>query len=467
MTLDIFFERYALTLHAAVVALGLLIYIGVARALPQRRDPSAAVAWVVALLLLPYVALPLYLMFGSRKLFLREAEPLPPLPPDDVVEDRTRWARRLARSMGLAGAEVYDNLVIHADGHAAHAALIDVIDSATDTLDVCTFILARDPLGDEVARRLEAKARAGVKVRLLMDGIGAWLGGRIDRSGLRKAGVEVVTFVPPFRAILRGRANLRNHRKLTIADGDRLWCGGRNFACEYFEGRQGREPWRDLTFDLCGPLVVRAAERFALDWAYATRRRPEPATPMQPSAYDEPGGPRAQLVPSGPDQGDDTVQVMLLSACYRASRRIVAVTPYFVPDPALLQAMALAARRGIVVDLVIPARSNHKLADIARHRPLRELVAAGAHVWLLPRMIHAKSVVVDDDLALAGSANLDARSLFLNYELMIAFYEPVDVRRFAAWIDGERQDATRYIAREPGVMRDLAEGLLIWLAFQL
>ncbi len=126
-----------------------------------------------------------------------------------------------------------------------------------------------------------------------------------------------------------------------------------------------------------------------------------------------------------------------------ARRRILAATPYFIPDATLLIALTLAARRGVAVDLVLPRRSNHRLADIARHRPLRDLAAAGARVWSVPRMMHAKAVVIDDQLALAGSANLDLRSLFLNYELMVAFYEPADVRRFAAWIDGERSDAIR------------------------
>ena len=469
MTLDIFFDRYALTLHGIVVAIGLIVYVGVSRALPQRRDPSAAIAWVVMLALLPYLALPLYFMFGSRKLQMREFDVLPPpLAPDAETELGSRWSRRLARSMGLADAAPYERLRIHADGREAHAALLETIAGATTTLDVCTFILARDPLGDEIADLLEKKARDGVRVRLLMDGIGAWLGGRIDRGGLKRAGVEVVTFVPPFRAILRGRANLRNHRKMTIADSTHLWCGGRNLACEYFEGQHGQEPWHDLSFDLRGAIAGRASERFALDWAYATRQ-PPPASVARCTVtpVDDGAAPRAQLIPSGPDQADDTGQVLVVSGAYHATRRVLAVTPYFLPDASLAQALSLAARRGLAVDLVLPERSNHRLADIARNRPLRELTEAGVRVWRVPHMVHAKAVVIDDELALAGSANLDARSLFLNYELMVAFYEPADVRRFARWIAGEKATATPIHLRQPGLLRDLAEGLVLWLAFQL
>jgi cardiolipin synthase len=465
VTLDIVFERYLLTLHGIVVAIGLIIYVGVARALPQRRDPSAAIAWVVALALLPYVAVPLYLMFGSRKLRMRDTPTLA-LPPvaagtADDVEAASLWARRLGRSMGLAPAASYEALRIHADGAVARRAVLEVIDAAQHSLDICTFILARDGLGDEVSAALRAKAEAGVRVRLLIDGIGAWLGGKLDVARLRRSGVEVVKFVPPFRSILRGRANLRNHRKMLIADASRLWCGGRNFAAEYFD------EWHDLSFDLRGELVLRACEQFEKDWAYATRSDAIGRCDPVPHAIVRAETSIAQLVPSGPEQVDDTVQALLLSGCFMARRRILAVTPYFIPDATLLMALALAARRGVAVDLVLPRRSNHRLADVARHRPLRELAAAGARVWIVPHMLHAKAVVIDEQIALAGSANLDLRSLFLNYELMIAFYEPSDIERFAVWIEGERRSAAPFAAREPGLVRDLAEGLLLWLAFQL
>jgi cardiolipin synthase len=473
VTLDIFFERYLLTLHAIVVAFGLIIYVGVARALPQRRDPSAAVAWVVALALLPYVAVPLYLMFGSRKLRMRDtpALPLPPVARAALGDDEAAslWARRLGRSMGLTPAAPYDALAIHRDGSEARRAVLAVIASATRTLDVCTFILARDRLGDEVAAALRQKAEQGVRVRLLVDGIGAWLAGKLDVESLRRSGVEVVKFVPPFRSILRGRANLRNHRKMVVADVSRLWCGGRNFAAEYFEGdpERGGVVWHDLSFDLHGELALRAAEQFEEDWNYATRRSSGVHLVPAPYRVAPPDASLAQLVPSGPEQVDDTVQALLLSGCFMAQRRILAITPYFIPDATLLMALTLAARRGVQVELVMPGRSNHRLADVARHRPLRDLAAAGARLWFTPFMLHAKVVVIDEQLALAGSANLDLRSLFLNYELMIAFYEPADVQRFAAWIEGERAAAARFVPSEPGLMRDLSEGLLLWLAFQL
>ena len=455
-------------LDVLLVAVGLGIYVAASHTLQQRRHPSAAIAWVLGLLLLPYVTLPLYFAFGSRKV-------VSPRPPPGarttltVTYGPAARAQQLARAMGLPDRVAYSALCIHEDGSQALAALRRTIAGASRTLDLSTFIFGHNVVGDEIAEVLKAKARAGVRVRLLIDGIGIYLGGYPDLRGLTEAGVEVVRFVPPFRSPKRGRTNLRNHRKMVIADESRLWCGGRNLSAEYFEGDPrpilGSTPWLDLTFDLAGGLAAQAQQQFEQDWAFATER----LAPPSPGSEPPPPGARAlaQLVASGPDQPDDTIFTLLVSGCFTSQRRILAVTPYFVPDTTLLTALTLAARRGIAVDLVLPASSNHRLADFVRHRSLRDLVAAGARVWLHPRMLHAKAVMIDDDFALAGSANLDGRSLFLNYEMMVAFYERRAVRGFAAWVEARRLECQPYVARSPGLLRELAEGLLLWLAFQL
>jgi cardiolipin synthase len=461
--------RNWLTVHVLVVALGLGVYVMASRALYQRRHPSAAIAWVVMLTLLPYVALPLYFMFGSRKVSGRQRV----LPVETTVvrssgsDDLAAWARRLAGAMSLPNASTYRDLRIHRDGGEALVALRSLIEGATRSIDLCTFLLARDPLGREVGELLMQRARAGVKVRVLLDGFGVWLGGHFDLGSLRAAGVEVVKFVPALKSAVRG-LNLRNHRKMLLVDGERFWTGGRNIGGEYFEGdpTRGRAPWHDLSFDLRGPLAERAQQRFDLDWNYASHLPPPRFAGVQDDAGADPSQ-LAQLIPSGPDQVDDTVHALLVSGAFMARERILAVTPYFVPDATLVMALTLAARRGIAVDLVLPARSNHRLADVARNRPLRDLARAGARVWLTAHMVHAKAVVIDEGFALVGSANLDARSLFLNYEMMVAFYRPADIAAFADWIDGERRSANAYRAQTPGLIRDLAEGLVLWLAFQL
>jgi cardiolipin synthase len=244
----------------------------------------------------------------------------------------------------------------------------------------------------------------------------------------------------------------------------RLWSGGRNLASEYFEGAAGRPAWRDLSFDLRGDIVQHASALFEHDWAFANGRRWLASALATPPA---PPGSGAQLIASGPDQADDTLQALLLTAAYRARRRIVLVTPYFVPDTALLMALCMAARRGVVVDLLMPVRSNHLMSDLARRRALCTLGAAGGRIWFASKMLHAKLVVVDDVLALAGSANLDSRSLFLNYEMMMAFHDPAVVERFADWFEAERATARRSIPKRPGLIGDVADGLVLWVGFQL
>ena len=454
-----------LTLHGLVTVVAVLLYATTSHVMHQRRHPAAAIAWMLFILLLPYLALPAFLAFGSRKLERphRTTTASPATPSTDS------WAIETIVALGQPAPAAYLDLNVHKNGLDAREALLNTIDAAQHSIDLCTFMLGRDKLGDSVVDRLCDRACSGVRVRLLLDGLGSLMAGRPKLKRLIGAGGEFTLFVPPLRSPLKGRTNLRDHRKLLIADAHlnscRLWCGGRNLATEYFDGESGKPPWRDLSFDLRGPLVRQAGALFERDWAFANG---QPMGVDPPPSADSPHpADGAQLVASGPDQVDDTVYALLVTAAYRARGSIALATPYFVPESALLIALCLAARRGVSVDLLLPERSNHWLSDLARSRALRSLSQAGGRVWLAPGMLHGKLAVIDDALALTGSANLDSRSLFLNYELMVAFHKASDVRRFAAWFAEERIPARPYVATRPGLTRDVAEGMLLWLGFQL
>jgi len=287
---------------------------------------------------------------------------------------------------------------------------------------------------------------------------------------LHVGGVETAIFSPLFARRTQGPRNLRNHRKMVIVDGARLWAGGRNLAAEYFWGLAGAPPWQDLTFDLQGPVAAAAASQFESDWV-AAGGKPASTTIAAPTQVSVPrpsgGSSEAQFLPSGPDQSEDTVHALLIDACFHARKRMLAITPYFVPDVSLETAIRLAARRGVRIDLCIPKSSNHRLADFARNRALRSLSQAGVNVHLLPYMSHAKAVVFDDSLGLSGSVNLDSRSLLLNYECAVVFYDHTEINWLANWIEALIPKTAPFDCRPPGLLRDLCEGLLLTVAYQL
>jgi len=446
------------SLHSLVIVISILVYVLTTRAQRARRPPSIAIAWVLGMIALPYLVLPMYLMFGRRKL------PRKSLQRSDAKPTERLWSKDLIESFGLQAPSPAPT-VMHRDGAVSAAALFATISSAASRLDICTFILADDDFGRQVIEHMLERARSGVAVRLLLDGVGAIQLPKTCLRALRRGGVETAIFSPLFARRTQGPRNLRNHRKMVIADGERLWAGGRNFAAEYFLGLGGEPPWLDLTFDLRGPVASAAASQFELDWVAAGGKAAAPN--IRTGAAAGSAVSEAQFLPSGPDQSEDTVHSLLIDACFHARDRMLAVTPYFVPDVALETAMRLAARRGVRIDLCIPASSNHRLVDFARNRALRSLSQAGVKVHLLPYMSHAKAVVFDHTFGLTGSVNLDSRSLLLNYECAVVFYGRREIDWLVDWIEGLIPKTAPFDCRRPGLLRDICEGLLLTVAYQL
>lgn len=444
------------TVHSLIILISVLTYVLTTRAERERRPPAVAIAWVLGMIALPYLALPMYLMFGRRKLPRRGSRS------SNARSSAAHWADDLIESFGLPSA-AGSQVEFHRDGAESYASLIATMNAATRRLDICTYLLGKDAVGREAVDCMIRCVQRGVRVRFLIDGVGAL---QVPRSWLRRLkanDVETCVFSPLLARKTQGPRNLRNHRKWIVADGERLWAGGRNLAVEYFMGGGGIEAWSDLSFELLGPVAAAACRQFEADWLAAGGRAAEETAVCPQSGHPS----LTQFVPSGPDQMEDTVHALLIDGCFRATDRILAVSPYFVPDVSLENAMRLAARRGVRIDLCIPRRSNHVLADFVRNRALRSLFQAGVSVHLLPHMNHAKAVVFDDDIALCGSCNLDSRSLLLNYESMVVFYGASEIAWLADWISALIPIATPFEGRPPSLWRDVAEGLLLTVAYQL
>ena len=470
------FQPINITMIASTLFYHLLTVLGflltgflVATVLQQKRPPSTSLAWVMFIIFMPYLAVPLYLTLGSRKLHhykLKQKEQLFGKFLRKEKVQRSNNMDRLLDSFGVPPALGGNQINLHNDGACAKQALLEVIDNARQQIDICAFILANDVIGRKIMERLEARAHEGIRIRLLLDGVGSFLLPDKSLRPLLDAGIEVVHFVPVLHRPFKGRTNLRNHRKLILADGVRGWSGGRNLAEEYFEQWRGGLPWIDLSFDIVGPAAVYYQNLFDADWNFATRS----GSPIrsQPLELPEQGTSIVRVLPSGPDVNEDPLQALLLSACFEANERILLVTPYYVPDDALQEALCLAVRRGVQVDMVLPGRSNHRLADLARCRYLRELQDTGAHIHIHPqRMIHAKAMLFDEKLALCGSANLDIRSLYLNFESMTLFYSAREIRWLSDWIHSLKDDCHPMTTEPPGSARRLIEGAALLFSFQL
>ena len=292
-----------------------------------------------------------------------------------------------------------------------------LIEEARSTIHITTYILGRGPVGEELVGRLAEKAAGGVKVRLLLDDVGSWRVGRRFLTPLTSAGARVAYFMPVLHIPFRGRANLRNHRKIVVIDGRIALTGGMNLAWPYMAPVPDPDLWIDLSAVVEGPAVADLESLFFSDWAFATGEDLSAASasedgdedlakhdPIQAERPAQAGNGLVQVVASGPDVPDDPLYETLLSQIFAARERIWIVTPYFVPDEMLARALNLAARRGVDVRLIVPVRSNHLSTDLARESYLRELHEAGGRVLLYQSaMLHAKAVVFDDQLAVIGT----------------------------------------------------------------
>jgi cardiolipin synthase len=440
----------------------LLALVFLANLLRQKRSPSSTIAWLLVILLLPYVGVPLYVIFGGRKMNpMARRKTRIYQPPPTEGEARGGGTERLLASYGVPPARGGNRIELVTSGVDAYRRTLTMIEQARSAIHITTYILGWDEGSRVLLERLSERAREGVSVRLLIDDLGSWRLPRRKLAPLTQAGAQVAFFMPVFHVPMRGRANLRNHRKLIVVDGQTCLTGGMNLALPYMGPPGSSRQWRDFAVVAEGPAVSDLEAVFLSDWRFATRSEPVSGPSGDPDSEPEATGTAtAQVVASGPDVPGDPLYESLLALIFGARDRIWIVTPYFVPDEMLARALNLAARRGVDVRLIMPIRSNHVSADLARASYLRDLHNAGGRVLLYtPEMLHAKVVIVDDQLAVIGSANMDMRSLFLNYELALFIWSPDEVARVAAWAKGLMAHTQRELPA-PGWPLEIAENVV-------
>ena len=448
--------------HLGLLLGFLLTIAAIAHMLRHRRSPSSTIAWLLVFVALPYVGVVLYLMFGGRKVRrdatlkgsvrITESETLP-------VAEATPFDRML-RSYGLPGATAENHVSLCPTGVEGYQGMLKIIEESQRTLYVTMFIFSSDDVGQDILRRLIQRAKDGVEVRLLVDGLGSLKTGRRFFEPLNRAGGRFAFFKPVIHFPLRSRTNLRNHRKIVVSDGCRVMAGGMNVTREDIFPEPHPGAWQDLSFLVEGPAARHYEDIFRWDWKFASGEQLDPSGASTEGNPRQAGGAVLQVVPSGPDIPKDPLYAVTLAAVFAAQDRIWVVTPYFVPDDALAQALVIACHRGVDVRILVPEKSNHRLADVARTGFLRDIHAAGGDVLLYTQgMVHAKLMIVDDVLAMVGSANMDMRSLFLNYEVMQLAYSRPEIRAVEAWF-ATLAENTRTGLPDSGPWREIAEGVV-------
>lgn len=407
----------------------------------QKREPIATLSWLLSLALLPVLGLVIYHFFGPQRIKrqnlrrsrarrgLEEALPPRALPGDDCAT--VARLGQAATGFAVSSAARIDLLV---GGAATYDALLEAIAAATHHLHVEYYIVEPDRTGTLFRDALVAKAKSGVRVRLLMDAMGSSRISRRFLAPLVDAGVEVAWFHPVrLRWLWRPRLNLRNHRKVVVVDGKLAFTGGINITDDENE-RCKPDAFHDLHLRLEGEVVRWLQIAFLEDWHYATKvaLRDQHLWPDLP-----PGEIPCQVLPAGPDTPWEAIHRVQVEAIHQANRRVWLVTPYFVPGEAARMALGSAALRGLDVRVIVPARSDSRVVSAAARSYYDELLAAGVKIHEFhPCMLHSKAMLVDDETCLIGSANFDHRSFRLNFELSLLINDP----GLAAKLEAEMND---------------------------
>lgn len=423
------FLRIALALHVIV----------------RRRPMTATLAWLAFILFVPLIGAPVYFLVGENRLGSRRAAVYDRITTGLGAQaiqlwfDRGHVAENIApdcapiaafgRAVSAMPALHSNSLLLLPDNESVLGALRQDIAAATHHIHLLYYIWSPDAGGESIANALIEARKRGVTVRLLVDDIGSrkFLAHPL-RKRMEDAGIQVVGALPArlWRLPL-ARLDLRNHRKIAVFDGRIAYCGSQNIHDVAYRAYSHRKagPWVDATVRVHGPAAQALAATFLRDWALDSEELVKDAEPFLPADCIPPDGESTvQVVPSGPGASPQAIHQALLTTIYTARREIVMTTPYFVPDEAMLEALMAAATRGVKVQIVLPRVNDSPLVAAAARSHYLDLLEAGATISeFRGGLLHAKTVTVDRHIAVIGSANMDQRSFFLNFEVTMFVFD--------------------------------------------
>ncbi len=436
-----------------------LVMVAVLHMFYQRRSPQNLMAWLLALLLLPFIGILLYTLFGSRKLLSKRNIPtitMDALTTSMPCNTLSTQLTQLLQSNHLASTTHGNQCTLYETPSMMYQQLMHEIEHAHTSIHLQTYIFQMDQTGHAILNALIQKAQQGIQVCLLMDAIGSFSLYR-NRSKLQllvQAGGQYAFFQPLFKSLIHGQINLRNHRKIYLFDQSTLLTGGINLAHNYL-GLSQKPPqagyWQDLMLKAQGPISTHFQNIFNADWLYTTNQK-LPPPPLPATLYPSPD--IIQTIPSGPDIYSDTLFETLLHAIYSAKNTIQIITPYFIPDSAIMNALLIAIKRGVTVKLITPKKSDHLLFDLGRCSYIRELAEQGGHVYYHHgTILHAKLTLIDQDALIFGSANLDYRSLFINHEIVNILYSKRLILQMQTWINTLHHKSQPYQAHNNKLYR--------------
>lgn len=437
-----------ITLYVATVASAVIVILS------ENRSPIRSIAWITALVFLPVIGLVFYLFFGrsmkhihivSRKRKRKWMNKVT-LSKKDFSQlqlpSHYRQLIRLALNANSSPFTLNNEISIFTDGYTKFETLKTDLRNARTSILLQYYIFADDTLGKEIADILISKAKEGLTVMVIYDHVGSFSTKNSFFRKMEEAGVDVHPFFRVTFPQLANRINWRNHRKIVVIDREIGYIGGMNIADRYVTGMANDAWWRDTHFRLRGEIVETLLYSFAVDWSFMGKPFPNP--PEKPPLALPPNNLGMQLVTSGPTDSWSVMALCFQRAISAATKCVYIQTPYFLPTEEIRTSLESAALAKVDVRVMIPRKGDSKMLNFASFSYITRCLAAGIKIYLYnPGMIHSKVMIVDDDMVIAGSANMDFRSLENNFECNLMIYDEDFALRMKEIFENDIQQCTR------------------------